>query len=331
MIGKRSLTLTPWVDRGLYLRVVLLALAFAPRAAAQQIRPPVSALSFMAGGQLVAVGSQEGVQIVRWSDLKTICELPSDLVNIHQLALSPDGHRLAVAGGDPGIRGRIEVFDVSKLESDPTVAPGPSIVLDVHDDSVLDVCWTGNHTLATASLDHKIMLWDLTEQKAERTLAGHSRGVTALARISDGLLVSGSIDQHLRIWNDESGEIERSLNNHTGAVHGISLRPRTSGLPMIASSAEDRTVRFWQPTIGRMVRFAKLPSPALGLAWTADGNIVWACAADGFVYSIDLLTTEISRSVQVFERSCYRIVIHPQEQVALVGGPNHGLRKIPID
>ena len=61
VIGKRSLTLTPWVDRGLYLRVVLLALAFAPRAAAQQIRPPVSALSFMAGGQLVAVGSQEGV------------------------------------------------------------------------------------------------------------------------------------------------------------------------------------------------------------------------------------------------------------------------------
>ena len=48
--------------------------------------------------------------------------------------------------------------------------------------------------------------------------------------------------------------------------------------PLIASSGEDNTVRFWQPTIGRLVKFVKLPSVPLDIDWTVDGaRVVAAC------------------------------------------------------
>ena len=68
------------------------------------------------------------------------------------------------------------------------------------------------------------------------------------------------MDQSLRVWDQSSGAIVRVLDNHTDEVRDLAPRPRGEGLPMIASAAADRTVRLWQPTIGRLVRFARLPA-----------------------------------------------------------------------
>jgi WD40 repeat protein len=73
-------------------------------------------------------------------------------------------------------------------------------------------------------------------------------------------LVSAAIDQSLRVLDAESGELDRSLDQHTGPVHALALRPAHKGLPMLASAAGDRSVRIWQPTIGRMIRYARLES-----------------------------------------------------------------------
>ena len=38
------------------------------------------------------------------------------------------------------------------------------------------------------------------------------------------------------------GELIRSMNNHTPPVHDLDLRPNDSGLPMLVSVGDDKTV-----------------------------------------------------------------------------------------
>ena len=164
-----------------------------------------------------------------------------------------------------------------------------------HTDCVLQVAWMSDSTLATASLDHDIAIWDADDGELIRRLKGHSRGVSSICFLPrEQILVSGSLDQNIRVWRAETGELIRTLNNHTRTVHQLALRPNSLGHSMIASVSDDRTVRLWQPTIGRMVRFAHLTSTPLAVGWLNDGSRVVVIAADGHVRLIDPNTVEIT-------------------------------------
>ena len=89
-----------------------------------------------------------------------------------------------------------------------------------------------------------------------QNLTGHSRSVDTTCLLENGkTLVSSGSDQSLRVWDLETGKLIRSLNQHTKPVHALAAKPAAGSLPMVASASGDRTIRFWQPTIGRMVRF----------------------------------------------------------------------------
>jgi WD40 repeat protein len=61
-------------------------------------------------------------------------------------------------------------------------------------------------TLAGASLDQTIFIWDLQSESLRRELAGHDSAVHCLAYSPDGnWLVSGGADLALRVW-DANGE-----------------------------------------------------------------------------------------------------------------------------
>ena len=76
---------------------------------------------------------------------------------------------------------------------------------------------------------------------------------------------------------------------------------------MVASISEDRTVRFWQPTIGRMVRFAKLESKPLDIVWLSDGRHVAVSCEDGHVRLIDPATVQVAADIPVFSSWAYCI------------------------
>jgi WD40 repeat protein len=65
------------------------------------------------------------------------------------------------------------------------------------------VSWSKDgKTLASASLDKTIRLWDVASGKELRTLKGHDAGVWSLSWSPDGkTLASGSEDRTIRLWN----------------------------------------------------------------------------------------------------------------------------------
>jgi WD40 repeat protein len=287
------------------------------------VEPSVTAVAFTPDGESVVVGSQAGLTVLSWPELKPKKKIDTQIVNIHDLAFSPNGKSLAVAGGAPAEEGLVEVFTWKTSKS--------SYVLKGHKDSVLAIAWRGDLSIATASLDHEIAVWDVGTRQPTHRLRGHSRGVATLKFLPDQkMLVSGGLDQNLRVWNIASAEMVKTLNNHTREVHQLAVRPGTSGLPMIASVSDDRTVRIWQPTIGRMVRFAQLDTQPLAVDWLADGSYIAVAATDGHVHLIDPNTVEIVADLPAVDGWAYTLAVHPNDGSLLVGGQNGQLQRLVL-
>ena len=286
--------------------------------------PPITAIAFSPDGNSVLVGSQTGIAVHGWPQLELERRIEAKLLTVHDLTFSPDGSRLAAGGGYPAEQGLVEIFSWPGGES--------LQVLDGHGDSVQAVVWETNSSLATAALDHEIARWNVNDLQPAQRLRGHSRGVTCLCLLHDQqLLISGSIDQNLRVWEVESGTVSRTLNNHTREIRDLAVRPGAGGLPMIASVADDRTVRLWQPTIGRLVRFAQLGTPLLAVDWLPDGSQVAVAGADGRVRLIDPDTVEVVEEIDAVDGWAYSLQAHPTDGSLLVGGRGGQLQRIVPD
>ncbi|MDE0397298.1 MAG: hypothetical protein OXL96_05805, partial [Candidatus Poribacteria bacterium] len=285
------------------------------------VRPPITSLAFSHDGKYLVACSQAGLHVYDFPALNLQRTIEVSAHNIHDLAFSPDGDRLAVGGGNPATQGIIEIFSWPE---------GRAIrSLRAHRDSVTAVAWRDASSLASASLDRRIILWDLPTEVPIHQLEGHSRGVSSLCFLNDKeRLVSTGVDQSVRVWDVTSGTLIRNMNNHTLPVHDVALRPGTSGLPMIISAGDDRTVRFWQPTIGRMVKFARLKAAPLNVAWLNNGaRIVTACA-DGAIRLVDPDSVEVTGEIQVLRGWAYALAVHPTDGSIVVGGPNAQVKRI---
>ncbi len=285
------------------------------------VMPPITALTFSPDGKSVVACSQAGLHIYDPQTLKRQRTIPVQARNIHALAFSPDGNRLAVGGGNPATTGTIEIFSWPNGKSLRT--------LSEHRDSVTAIAWQNPASLASASLDRDIMLWDLRTGTPTQRLKGHSRGVSALCFLEDKqTLVTTGVDQNVRVWNLTTGELIRSLNNHTLPAHDLALRPKQTGLPLVASASDDRTVRLWQPTIGRMVKFARLKAAPLKVAWLNNGTTIVTACADGTIRLIDPDSVEVTQEIPALNGWAYALALHPTDASIIVGGPNAQIKRV---
>jgi WD40 repeat protein/mono/diheme cytochrome c family protein len=188
--------------------------------------PLITTLQYSPDGSLLAVSGYHEVLLFNTADNALSARLVGLSERVQSLAFSPDGQRLAVAAGDPGRFGEIQIWDVAKARL--------RISVPVTFDTVYGVSWSPDgNKVAFGCTDNTVRAVDASTGKQVLQMGTHSDWVLGTAFSRDGQhLVSVSRDMTAKLT--EVGT-ERFIDNVTsitpGALKGglmtLDVRPKT--------------------------------------------------------------------------------------------------------
>lgn len=207
--------------------------------------------------------SSEARGELEWSLVR---QVPLPVRQITCGMLHPNQRQLLLGGTDAGESGSLLVVAVSSLQVEQA--------FEIHADGIgaVAVSQDGTHC-ATGSWDQTIGVVAL-ETGQVRLLEGHTGGVRGLLWLDEGTLISAAEDHTLRSWDIQEGVPRRTWEQHTASIVAfVQSNQGTEGLVQVATAGRDRTVRWWQPQRGRMVRFIRLdwqPTALFGCKMTGS-------------------------------------------------------------
>jgi WD40 repeat protein len=207
--------------------------------------------------------------------------LPPDmltLINVHDVAFSPDGTRLATLGHD----NTVQIWDA--------LTGRELLTLAGHTEVVLALAYSADGTrLATASYDTTTKVWDAGSGAELLTLAGNTARNTGVAFSPDGMrLAVVSDDGTAKVWDASSGQQLFTLAGHTSAIRAVAFSPDGAH---IATASDDATARIWQAAPSReLFTLTGHTQTVYGGHFSPDGARLLTNSNDGIVKVWDTST-----------------------------------------
>ena len=185
--------------------------------------------------------------------------MAKDLEFVDTLAFSPDGNRLAAAGGESVSVWEVDSKNRHWIQESPSglgsiycVAFSPDggllasagfspriQIWNAHDGGRIGEPLEGHTSLidaldfspdgkflASGGLDSRIIFWDTKEWRSLPPLLGHQGRVASIDFSPDGhTLVSGDFNNVIRTWDVETRTLAGVLRGHTDGVHSVAFSP----------------------------------------------------------------------------------------------------------
>lgn len=137
-----------------------------------------------------------------------------------------------------------------KVDKSEVLPRGPAkFTMEGHKDVITCVRFHPLYgSLATASEDAAIKLWDSETGQYERTLSGHQDAVQFLAFNKKGsILASCSADLSVKLWDMETFQCTKTLNGHD---HNVSSVVFSQSGDFLYSASRDKTIKQWDVQTG---------------------------------------------------------------------------------
>ncbi|ORY58430.1 WD domain-containing protein [Pseudomassariella vexata] len=245
---------------------------------------------------------------------------------VYSCHVSPDGKRLATAGGD----GHVRVWSTESIYNadDRTYTkPRQLCHMSHHLGTIHSVRFSPNGRFLASGADDKIICIYQLESgpptvatfgtnepppvenwKTSRRLVGHENDVQDLAWSYDGsVLVSAGLDSKIVVWSGHTFEKLKVLTIHQSHVKGITFDPANK---FFATAGDDRTIRIFrftspapnatqhdminnfqlETTITAPFKSSPLTTYFRRCSWSPDGNhIAAANAVNGPVSSVAII------------------------------------------
>ncbi|KAI9098197.1 WD40-repeat-containing domain protein [Phlyctochytrium arcticum] len=113
-----------------------------------------------------------------------------------------------------------------------------------HKDVVTSLCFKPSMTqLASASMDHSVMVWNFKPQLRAFRFVGHKGPVTSVDFASSGnLLASSSRDKTVRLWTPNVKGDVTVFKAHTSCVRTVQFSRDSDSL---LTASDDKTIKIW--------------------------------------------------------------------------------------
>ena len=200
--------------------------------------------------------------------------------------------------------------------------------LEGHASGVTAAAWSKDgKTLATASADKTVRLWDATG-KALRTLRGHDGPVSCVAWADGKTLASGSGDKTVRVW-PAAAEVGKGIRHHKGAVTAVAW---SKDGKFLASGDSEHAVVVGAGDLDKSQTIAAT-FPVQSLAWAGNGKSLAVGLATG---NIEVFAPAGGKALQTYERggsppAVTSLAWSPDSNTLLAGRGNHTAQVWPAN
>lgn len=263
----------------------------------------VTCITFTSDGKILVSSSANPDGTIKFWDTKTWKikgTLKADdwvVLSIWSIAISPDGKTL-VSGhhADSTVKvWDLETRDDLDLETGElhcTITGKLRHTLRGHVWAVHSVAVSPDgQTIASASFDSNIKIWNARTGRQIRNLNGPGEGPVGWTRSffsdysvysvtfsPDGkTLASGGAKQPIKLWRLSSGENKSTLTGHSGDVYSVAFSPDGK---VLASGSSDRTIRIWDLFKGEPLHTLGHSDTVYTVAFSPDGQTLVSGSKD---------------------------------------------------
>ncbi|HLW03743.1 MAG TPA: WD40 repeat domain-containing protein [Ktedonobacterales bacterium] len=143
--------------------------------------------------------------------------------------------------------------------------------------------------LVTAAEDETIRLWDAASGNQLRSWRGPVDGMSGLMFSPDSnflaIPASEQDDHSLHLFEVSNESEVRVFSGHTDAIRCVTFSPDGR---LLASGADDRTVRLWEVSTGQELRVLDITERVVTLSFSQDGRLLVTSTYEGSISIFDL-------------------------------------------